>query len=368
MRKIDLKCSLVSVVSCAVLVATVWCANATLAADPDPGQKVVQEIRAALAARDFDLAKSKLKEAATLDDEARPEEELARLETLFQYTNEFWKAVNDGAKTLRAADELVIGDTITAVVEFNGNMIVLRVNGKNVRYTQQTVPAKVALTLAERVLKASDSDNKAIIAAFLLTDGKGSRALAEKYLKEAQQGGTDVAAILPELKLAPTIVLDVPAMTPLMQRALAPASWMLHTPDGKKIARKPLGEVGKLNEAGRLVVTLPEGSTGPAQVVFGRRLSGDFRCQVLIEDATAGQRMGLFSPNDAEDSFTVSLPAGQVKAEFVRQGDKLLCRINGAEAKLESPSTSRTRMAGLLGVELTPGQSCTILWFELAGR
>jgi hypothetical protein len=338
------------------------------AAEPSAEKTLVKEIRAALAARDFEMADAKLKEAIKLAEPAEPGEELVRLQTLLQLSNEFWSAVLDGAKTLRAADELVIGDTRTAFVEFDGSVFVMRVNGKNVRYNRQSVPAKVALTLAERVLKPGDANNKAIIGAFLLSDGKGSRDLAAKYLNEARQGGADVDVMLPELDVPPTIVLDVPPMTPIMQKVLAPASWMLHTLDGKKIDRNPLGDSGKLNEDGRLVVSLPETATGPAQVMFGRKVAGDFRCRFLLENVTAGQRLGLFSPSNSEETITLKLPADQVQVELARQGDKLQCKLNGADAKLETSAVAKPRMPGLLGVELLPGQSCTILWFELVGR
>jgi len=226
------------------LFVALMCAAQTLRAAPPPENPLPQEIRTALAARDFEKADEKIKEAVKQAEPAEPGEELVRLQTLQQLSSEFWLAVRDGAKTLRAADELVIGDTRTAFVEFDGNVFVMRVNGKNVRYTRQSVPAKVALTLAERVLKPNDAANKAIIGAFLLSDGKGSRDLAKKYLNEAKQGGANVDAILPELDVAPTIVLDVPAMKPLMKKVLAPASWMLHTVDGQKIDRNPLGDAG----------------------------------------------------------------------------------------------------------------------------
>lgn len=350
-----------------VIVASL-CILQTLAAEPMAEKLLVKEIRTALAQRDFEKGEEKLKEAIKLAEPAEPGEELVRLQTLLQYSKEFWLAVLDGAKTLRAADELVIGDTRTAFVEFDGSVFVMRVNGKNVRYNRQSVPAKVALTLAERVLKPGDAANEAIIGAFLLTDGKGSRDLAKKYLDKAKQGGVDVDVILPELEVAPTIVLEVPPMTPLMRKVLAPASWMLHTRNENKIDRNPLGDSGKLNEEGRLVVSLPESASGPCQVVFGRKVAGDLRCRFLLENVTAGQRLGLFSPSNSEESITVVLPADQVKVDLARQGDKIQCKLNGADAKLELGADSKSRMPGLVGVELSPGQSCTILWFELVGR
>src|SRR5690348_4041170 len=81
----------------------------TVAAEPKAEKLLVKEIRTALAQRNFDKAEEKLKEAIKLAEPAEPGEELVRLQTLLQYSKEFWSAVLDGAKTLRAADELVIG-------------------------------------------------------------------------------------------------------------------------------------------------------------------------------------------------------------------------------------------------------------------
>ena len=163
------------------------------------GDGLLDEVRAAMAERELTVAKAKLEEAARLDGDEAFTSERKRLTLLHAYLEDFWKSVDDGAKSLQAVEELKIGDVLVSVVEYQPGLLVLRVKGENKRYTVKTLPAKVALTLAERVLKPDDPQNKVFFGTFLLMDGKGDREIARKLWTEAQKADVDVASLLPEL-------------------------------------------------------------------------------------------------------------------------------------------------------------------------
>jgi hypothetical protein len=165
----------------------------------------------------------------------------------------------------------------------------------------------------------------------------------------------------------PVIPIEIPALTPLMRRTLLPAGWTLLERDGDKVLRKPLGEIGTSSEEGRLAISAPADASGPTQVAFARRLSADFGCRMIMQSSAAGQRFGFFSATGGDQQFTVALPAGTVKVELARQAGKLHCLINGAPHELSEPADANPRMPGMLGVELAPGSTVTIAWFELRG-
>jgi hypothetical protein len=123
---------------------------------------VLAEIRSALASRDLPVAKAKLTEAAKTEGDEAFTSERDRLQSLYQHLEEFWKAVDEAAKSLEATEELMVGEIRVAVVEYEPGLLVLRVNGQNRRYTVKTLPAAVALTLAKRVLKPEAPVNKVL--------------------------------------------------------------------------------------------------------------------------------------------------------------------------------------------------------------
>src|SRR5690606_27568263 len=144
-------------------------------------------------------------------------------------------------------------------------------------------------------LKKDDPVNKMIMGSFLLMDAKGKRELAAQYFRQAQAGGVaDVTFLLPELALAPATPLEIPVMTPVMRRMLAPASWVLLAADEERVKRQPLRTAGKQNELGRLEVALPD-DAAPAVVAFSRRANADFVVRCLLQDVQPGQKFGLFS-------------------------------------------------------------------------
>jgi hypothetical protein len=288
---------------------------------------------------------------------------------LFGYLEDFWKAVDQGSKSLLAAEELVIGEVRAAAVEFHDGVLVLRVAGQNHRYTLKTLPPKVALTLAQRVVKPDDPQNKAYFAAFLLLDGRGDRELAAQFLAEAQKANVDVTALLPEMKVAPvaTVPIEIPPVTPIMRKLLAPASWYLRRQEGNRIVRDTLKTHAEQTAEGHLKLAVPP-EAGAAQLVYSRKLTGNFGCRVILQNVGDSQAFGLWASDLRDAGYQVPLPKGSVLIEFARQAGAFQCRINQKEVAVEARGDVTPNMPGMLGVTVLAGKACVVAWFELQGR
>jgi hypothetical protein len=332
---------------------------------------ILGEIREALAGRDLNAAKAKLAEAANAGDDAFAQER-DRLQSLHQCLEEFWKAVDDSAKSLESTEELVIGENRVSVVEYQPGLLVLRVNGQNRRYTVKTVPAVVVLTLAKRVLKPDSPENKVLFGAFSLMDGRGDREQAAKYWDEAQKAGVSVADLLPELRVAPvepvaTLPVEIPPLTAFMRKVLAPGNWSLRRLDGERIVRSPLKEVAEQTTLGHLQLSLPTDG-GPSQLVYTRKPTGNFVCRVILQNIEPGQVFGLFAADALDDGYQVPLPKGAAMIEFSRQSGAFQCRINQKDVPVASHGEVTANMVGTLGFTCPAGAKCTVAWFELQGR
>jgi len=354
------------VLGCAVLLLS---ALAPVTAQAAEGDGILDEIRSAMAERDLASAKTKLAEAAKMRDGEAFTKQRERLQLLYEYLEEFWKSVDEGGRSLQAVDELVIGDVRTAVVEYQPGLLVLRVKGENRRYTVKTLPAKVALTLAERVLKPDAPQNKVFLGTFLLMDGKGDRELARKLWTEAQRANVDVSALLPELERAPmaSLSVEIPPVTSIMRKQLAPASWILRRQVGDRLVRNVLKDGAEQNAAGHLQITMPS-DADDAQLVFSRKIAANFACRVILQNVGDGQVFGLFAADSLDAGYQVPLPKGSVMVEIARQGGAFQCRLNQKEVPVDPHGDVTPNMVGMIGVTMAAGAKCAIAWFELQGR
>jgi hypothetical protein len=336
------------------------------AAEPDG---LLDEIRAAMADRELNVAKAKLEEAAKASGSEAFTSQRERLQLLYDYLEGFWKSVDEGAKSLKAVEELMIGDIRVAVVEYQPGLLVLRVKGENRRYTVKTLPAKVALTLAERVLKPDAPQNKVYFGAFLAMDGKGDREAARKLWSEAQQAKVDVSALLPELGTAPpaSLPVEIPPLTSIMRKLLTPASWALRRQAGDRIVRETLKDDAEQTSEGYLKLSLPA-DAGAAQVVYSRKLTGNFVCRVILKDVAEGQVFGLFAADSLDAAHQVQLPKGSMMIEFARQNGAFQCRLNQKEVPVETHGDVTPTMPGMIGLTVPAGSNCVLAWFELQGR
>lgn len=330
---------------------------------------ILDEIRAAMADRDLDVAKAKLAEAAKVNGSEDFGLQRQRLQLLYEYLEGFWKSVDEGASSLKSVEELMIGDIRVAVVEYTPGLLVLRVNGENRRYTVKTLPAKVALTLAERVLKPDAPQNKVFFGAFLAMDGKGDRDAARQLWSEAQKANIDVSSLLPELGTAPpaTLPVEIPPLTSIMRKLLAPASWAVRRQEGDRVVRETLKKDAEQTAEGYLKLALPA-DAGAAQVVYSRKLTGNFVCRVILKDVADGQVFGLLASDSLDAGYQVALPKGAMMIEFTRQNGAYQCRLNQKEVPVESRGDVTPTMPGMIGLTVPAGGTCVVAWFELQGR
>lgn len=338
------------------------------AQDEDPKAVALRELRAAMGARDLPAIKTKFEAAAKLKaGDPKYETELNRLELLGNYVTQFWQAVDRAGKTMQASEprELKSGETIAIFVEYENKTLILKVAGQLRTYPLQTMPAKVALMVAQQELAPNNANNKVIFGTFLLMDAKGDRKLAKQMWDEAAAAKVDVKFLLPELDVEqPPPAVVIPALSPLTKTLLQPKNWSLRVKKGAKWTKQPLGDAAKQNEEGWLVVPTP-GDSGEVQLVFGRQLTPNFVCRIYLEGVKQGQTIGLVSTDGDEDALTLSLPTGTVVVELGRQNGQVKARVHGVEEELETAGKATPRMPALLGITVPAGSEIRVASLEI---
>ncbi len=357
---------------CVLLCASLACQQPALGQQvqiPAEQQKLLDDIRAALAQRDLAAAKTKLQQAAAISQSATFVAQVERLSLLQQYIADFLKAVDEGGRTLQGTEELMIGETPVAVVEYAAGRLVLRVAGENKRYTLQDMPPKVALTLASRVLKADAPQNKVFSGAFLAMDAKGDRTLARAAWEDARRGGVDVSALLGELDITPPTVssVEAPLLNRLQRALLEPDKWYLVRRVNDRWQRGPLDNIGVANAEGRLEIHVPASEPEPVRIAYRTRVTGNFFCRLILQDVGPSQTFGLLDAEGGEMTYYVTLPPGSMFLEFGRQADAIKCFLNGKEIEVQQAAGATPRTPGLIGLTLPPGNNCTIAIFEMRG-
>ena len=271
---------------------------------------------------------------------------------------------------VRNKDELVIGETRVAVVDYDGETLIIRVDGANQRYHLSQMSMKVALTLAGHALDTKSAVNKVIVGSFLAIDYRGDKQLAKRYFDEASRAGfaKDVEILLPEVGLtagAPPVQLEVPkTLTPAMRAQLTPANWLARRQRNGKWVRGPITGTGRTINPGYLSLIYDGTQTDPMQVINRKLMTGDFTCRLILDEIKEGQVVGLFSADDEDAAFIVALPAGTVHLEFARKEGKFTCNINGNDVDVQSSANAASTLKGFVGLSLPPGSNCFIAYAE----
>jgi len=328
-------------------------------------------VRAAAAGRDLKGIKAKFAEAEKLRGEEKYDAELNRLGELLQYLDQFWKAVDRGAATAQGNLELKIGEDIVAVAEFDGNSLTLREEGKNRRYTLASVPSRVCLALAEQVLKPGDGVNQVIFGTFHLLDAKGDRRLAKQYFEAAAKAKVDVAPLMAEFEIGPSIPaieIEIPTLTPAQKLALSEKNWQVQA-IGADASKKPIEGVLSQDQEGRLKAKIPA-SAGAADSLVAispkRLFAGNFQFAAIVVGLKENHTLRLTAGQDS--GYTAPLPKGTVKIELVRQGAKVACRINGVEVELKEFGKVRPQLVTTLSIGAPIGSEFTIAAVEWTTR
>jgi hypothetical protein len=231
------------------------------------------------------------------------------------------------------------------------------------------MPAKIALSMAQLVMKPEAPQNKLFFGAFLALDGKGDVGLARQMWKEAAEGGVDVKRLLPELDVErPLPPIEIPPVTPATRNLLAEKNWTLRVKTAKGWVRQPLGKIAEQNGEGRLVIHAPPDGKDELQLVTRRPTTGDFGASLILQDVKKGTVLGFFAEGAQDAGYYVELPAGTMLVEFGRQAGELKCLVAGKEREVKTLGKASPRMAGTLGISISAGSECTIAAIDFVGR
>lgn len=165
-------------------------------------QRAVTSARKALADRDLGAAGTHLSEAVSL---SQTDEELAeadQVEVLRAHVEAFWDSLRQQIPKLEPGSEIQVREIVALVVETGADFIILRVAGRNRRYSIQAMPHALTVAMA-RTLFSNSMNAKALRASFLLAEPDGDREMARQLLQEASQGGAEVDELLAELNRSP---------------------------------------------------------------------------------------------------------------------------------------------------------------------
>jgi len=326
-------------------------------------QKSLDSIRVAMAQRDIPGAKDLLAKAAQ-NGSPDYEKQYDRLELICHSLEQFWKAVSDGTKTLRALDEFEVANTRVVVVEISPDRLVIRVLGENKRYTLDNLPPKVAIALASRAM-AEDKRNFVFVAAFHLADKAGDKAEAARLLTKAKRAGIEVGTLADELAVAAPAAanIKIPEMNQTMAALLSPDRWIELTGTGTSIERSSLAGA-KQGPNGHLAITA---AAQPRVIAFQTRLDGNLGCRIALqcEDELT---FGMFSGTDPQQANMVNVRAGLNVVEVARQRGAWHGRLNGQPMEVESTDITTARMSGHIGFLLPANCECTIAAFEIRTR
>lgn len=317
-------------------------------------EQVFDEVRQALGARDLETAKAKLASAP-----AGPEKE--RLAKLTENVETFWEAVQKGASSLRGTEELMVGDTPVAVVEYNNGRLTIRVAGRNRSYTFQTMKAKLAAAISFKVLPKTAADTKVIVGSFLLVDRYAEPEIAKQLLQEASRAGKDVDGLLKEVALVPEELMQLPPLQPRVRAAMNPRNWLVRQANGDRVLTSNLSsQAATQTSEGRLRLDYDTPQGSEVQVVTRRALPANFSAKVVLLELAPGQRLGLYSTKGENEALYVELPVGGAVVEFSRKGDEITCLINGKKAELQQTEGTSPDLRGHLGLSMSPGDECVI--------
>ena len=163
-------------------------------------QKLLAAARTKLGERNQEAAKKLVAEASQLAVSDEQHDIVDRVDSLEKYVGEFWSAVHDSVKGLKAADEIDLGSTKVIVVEASAEALTIHVGGQNRRYQVNQLPSGLAVGLALRWLDPKKPENKVFVGAFYLVDPKTGPEQAKQAWDEASAAGIDVKNLLPLLQ------------------------------------------------------------------------------------------------------------------------------------------------------------------------
>ena len=144
----------------------------------------------------FDAALGELKKVASVPKSPEHQAKYDRLNLLAQYAINFRSALRDSIAALEAGDEIEVGtNKIVGVVGTTANSITVRVQGANRTYSIDTLPAGLAVAIADTWLSKEDPVSLAMKGAYVATlKGADAQQLAKarQWLQEASSKDQDI--------------------------------------------------------------------------------------------------------------------------------------------------------------------------------
>lgn len=173
-----------------------------VASEPDTRAfaEQLERARAALSRRDVDAAFGALAGARQLAADEGLRQELLQVETVYELVKQFWLAVHTATGELRPSDPLPVGRGIVEFGGTEGEVVMLRAGGQELRYTTVDMPAPIAVALAMRKLGQGTPTAYAVCGAFLAVDPQADRGQGRRWLAMAASSGRPVVAAEREIE------------------------------------------------------------------------------------------------------------------------------------------------------------------------
>lgn len=157
--------------------------------------KALKAAHDAIQNRRYDEAEAELNKAAALPKLSADHAKCERLRLLVGYAKNFQSALDQAVAGLHPGDEIEVGSsTVVGFVSATKDSITLRVTGTNRTYALDSLPAGLAVAIADRWMKKDDPASLAMKGAYVasLKDIDEERqAKAREWLEEASKKGLE---------------------------------------------------------------------------------------------------------------------------------------------------------------------------------
>ncbi|MGQ9562733.1 MAG: hypothetical protein ACUVTH_04300 [Thermogutta sp.] len=164
---------------------------------------LITELWQAMSKRELEEARASLNRLAADVRNESERQAVESLDYLLRHVEEFWRALHRIVPSMKAGEELAIGDTYIVVVDVNRDELVIRAAGQNRRYRIREMPTPlIRIIVARRFRPGPEAD--AAFGAFLAVDPRGDPREAEQLWRRADDDVLDADVLLEALKFRPS--------------------------------------------------------------------------------------------------------------------------------------------------------------------
>ena len=128
-----------------------------------------------MASRNLAAARKLIKAATAATETPADEAEAARLSTILDNLEEFWKGMDKIMGSLSVGQEMTLGNTPMIVVSSGPGRLTIRSEGQNRSYDRSNLPAAIVVGLAVDGF-AKHSSSKVLLGTYQAMDSLGDRA------------------------------------------------------------------------------------------------------------------------------------------------------------------------------------------------